>query len=57
LLIRALTAQSTHQRLEDSLLLPYSVILMTIIAIQAIWWDWKHGGPIWKNRTIQREQG
>ncbi len=57
LLIRGLTAQSTHQRLEDSLLLPYSVILMTIIAIQAIWWDWKHGGPIWKNRTIQREQG
>lgn len=53
-LIRALTAQSTHQRLLDSFLLPYSVILMTIIAIQAIWWDWKHGGPIWKDRTIQR---
>ncbi|MFZ4827177.1 MAG: glycosyltransferase [Phototrophicaceae bacterium] len=56
LLIRGLTAQSTHQRLADSILLPYSVMLMSIIAVQAIWWDWKHGGPIWKNRTISREQ-
>jgi chlorobactene glucosyltransferase len=46
-----LTAAATRQRLGDALLLPVSVLLMTRIAAQAVWWRW-HGGPRWKGRTI-----
>lgn len=54
LLIRALTAAATRQRVRDALLLPVSVLLMTRIAAQAIEWRWRHGGPQWKGRTITR---
>ncbi|MFC1997729.1 glycosyltransferase, partial [Chloroflexota bacterium] len=36
--LRALTAAFTHQRIIDALLMPLSVVLMTRIAIQAIYW-------------------
>ncbi|MBN1992745.1 MAG: glycosyltransferase [Anaerolineae bacterium] len=49
--VRMLTAAATRQRLGDALLLPVSVLLMTRIAGQAVWWRW-HGGPRWKGRTI-----
>jgi chlorobactene glucosyltransferase len=49
--VRMLTAAATRQRLGDALLLPVSVVLMTRIAAQAVWWRW-HGGPRWKGRTI-----
>lgn len=49
--VRLLTAAATRQRLLDGLLLPVSVLLMTRIAAQAIWWHY-HGGPRWKGRTI-----
>ena len=49
--VRMLTAAATCQRLGDALLLPVSVLLMTRIAGQAVWWR-RHGGPRWKGRTI-----
>ncbi|MBN1218262.1 MAG: glycosyltransferase [Anaerolineae bacterium] len=52
--IRMLTAAVTRQRLGDALLLPVSVLLMTRIAIQAVWWRWRYGGPRWKGRTLLR---
>jgi len=49
---RMLTAAVTHQRLGDALLLPVSVVLMTIITGQAFWWQFARGGPQWKGRTV-----
>lgn len=51
--IRMLTAAATRQRPGDALLLPLSVLLMTRIAAQALWWHW-HGGPRWKGRMVKR---
>lgn len=50
--IRALTAAFSRQRLGDALLLPVSVILMAVIASQAIDWRLRYGGVRWKGRTI-----
>lgn len=50
--IRMLTAAVTHQKLGDALLMPGSVLLMTWIAIRAVWWEWRYGGPFWKGRAI-----
>ncbi|MFQ3567246.1 MAG: glycosyltransferase family 2 protein, partial [Aggregatilineales bacterium] len=49
---RALTAAVTRQRPLDAVLMPLSVILMTRIAAQAIFWQQRYGGPRWKGRTI-----
>jgi chlorobactene glucosyltransferase len=49
-LIRALTASITRQRVLDSVLQPISVILLTIISFRAIYWHF-HGGPQWKGRA------
>jgi chlorobactene glucosyltransferase len=51
-LVRALTAQISRQRVLDALALPLSALLMTWIAGQAVWWRWRHGGPSWKGRRI-----
>lgn len=53
--LRALTAAVTHQRVTDAALLPLSVLLMTRIAGQSIWWRWRFGGPYWKGRTLSPE--
>lgn len=50
ILLRGLTAWRTGQRVADALLLPISVLLMTRIAAQALWWRWRFGGPLWKGR-------
>ena len=50
--VRGVTAYATHQRLRDALLMPISVLLMTRIAAQALWWRFRYGGPRWKDRTI-----
>ncbi len=50
--VRALTAASTRQRARDALLMPVSVLLMTVIAARALWWQARYGGPRWKGRTI-----
>ncbi len=50
--LRMLTAASTRQRLLDALFMPLSVILMTRIAAQAIYWRLRYGGVQWKGRTL-----
>ncbi|MEO0562718.1 MAG: hypothetical protein AAF125_11435, partial [Chloroflexota bacterium] len=54
--IRALSAAATHQRVFDALLLPVSVVAMTIIAGQSAYWYIRFGGPRWKGRTIVRRK-
>ncbi len=51
--IRALTAAYSRQRLADACLLPVSVILMAIIASQAIVWRWRYGAVRWKGRVVK----
>lgn len=51
LIARALTAAATRQRIQDALLLPCSILLMTCIASKAVSWKRK-GGPIWKGRRV-----
>jgi chlorobactene glucosyltransferase len=51
--IRALTAAVTRQRIIDSLFMPVSVLLMTVIAARSIRWHFT-GGPQWKGRTISK---
>ncbi len=52
ILVRGMTAYSTRQRIYDSLWMPLSVLLMTDIAWQALWWQWRNGGPQWKGRHL-----
>lgn len=54
--VRGLTAAFTRQRVADALLMPLSVLAMTVIAAQALWWRW-HGGPQWKGRTLAQGGG
>jgi len=54
IVIRALSAALTRQRLRDSLFMPLSVALMTIIALQAVTWQVRFGGPLWRGRTIKK---
>ena len=51
--VRAITAAATHQRTGDALLMPISVLLMTWIALRAIWWRWRFGGVLWKGRILR----
>ena len=53
LVSRALSAAVSRHRLLDALLLPLSVLLMTIIAAQSLWWHYTQGGPTWKGRVVQ----
>ena len=50
--IRALSAGITHQRIKDAILLPVSVVLMSIIAARPILWYFQSDGPEWKDRPI-----
>jgi chlorobactene glucosyltransferase len=49
--VRAICAATAGQRMVDVLLMPISVLMMTRIALQALWWRWR-GGPIWKGRRV-----
>lgn len=54
--VRVLSAAVTRQRLfPDALLLPISVLLMTRIAAQSVYWHWRYGGVRWKERTLSSE--
>lgn len=53
ILTRALTAAVTRQRVRDAVLMPVSVVLMTVIAAQALRWHFG-GGPRWKGRKINQ---
>lgn len=55
-LTRALSAAATRQRPWDALLLSVSVLLMTRIAAQGVWWYLRYGGPRWKDRTIVKRK-
>jgi chlorobactene glucosyltransferase len=49
--VRALTAAVSGQRVMDAVWLPISVGLMTIIAVQSLYWQLT-GGPRWKGRRL-----
>jgi chlorobactene glucosyltransferase len=49
--LRALTAWGTRQRVGDAIFMPISVILMTRIALQSIWWR-RRGRGEWKGRKL-----
>lgn len=51
IITRALTAASTHQRIVDAFLMPVSVLMMTVIAIQSIRWHYT-GEVQWKGRKL-----
>jgi chlorobactene glucosyltransferase len=53
ILARALSATFSRQRPQDALLMPLSVLLMTRIAVQALYWHYT-GGVRWKGRTISQ---
>lgn len=55
--VRALTAQIAGLRRLDALWMPLSVLLMSLIACDALWQHWRHGGPRWKDRRIPTAQG
>lgn len=48
--VRAVTAAATRQRVGDALLMPVSVVLMTLVARRAATWA-RSGGPRWKGRV------
>jgi chlorobactene glucosyltransferase len=50
--LRALSAAFTHQRIRDAMLMPISVLLMTRIALQAIFWHYQGTGH-WKGRLLK----
>ena len=54
--LRALTAIHSQQRVTDALFLPISVVLMTRIAFQSLWWQWRYGGPLWKGRVVGKNR-
>jgi chlorobactene glucosyltransferase len=49
---RALSAAAARHNLRDALFMPVSVLLMTVIAAQSLWWHYRYGGPLWKGRQI-----
>ncbi len=51
-LVRAVTADFTRQRARDALLMPVSVVLMTVIAWRSVVWHFR-GGPRWKGRVAR----
>lgn len=53
LAIRATSASTTGQRVQDAFLMPVSVILMTLIAAQSAWQRIRYGGAIWKGRVLK----
>ncbi len=54
LTIRALSAVWTRQRGLDALLMPVSALLMTAIAAQALIWNQRYGGSVWKGRVVKQ---
>jgi chlorobactene glucosyltransferase len=55
MLIRALTAAVTHQRIGDAVTLPISIISMTLITARAVQWHFS-GGPRWKGRVYGKSK-
>jgi chlorobactene glucosyltransferase len=53
---RAVTAITANLRSVDTLWMPISVILMSLIAGQSLVWHFRDGGPQWKGRIILHDQ-
>lgn len=53
ILIRALTAAATRQRIADALFMPLSAMLMTLVVARALQWHFG-SGPQWKGRSYAR---
>ena len=51
IMLRGLTAAFAHQRVFDALWMPFSVVLMTDIALHAIFWHYS-GKASWKGRDL-----
>jgi chlorobactene glucosyltransferase len=51
-MLRGTTASFTRQRFFDAVLMPLSVVLMTMIAARSIIWHYR-GGPRWKGRVAK----
>ncbi len=51
--IRMLSAAATRQRILDGMMMPVSVLLMTLIACHAAYWKLRFGGPRWRGRAIK----
>jgi chlorobactene glucosyltransferase len=51
ILTRSLTAVISGQRARDALLMPLSVVLMTVIAVQSVW-QHRFGKSVWKGRQV-----
>ncbi len=49
---RMLSAAAARHNLGDAFLMPVSVLMMTAIAAQSLWWHLRYGGPQWKGRHI-----
>ncbi|MEO1286575.1 MAG: glycosyltransferase [Chloroflexota bacterium] len=52
--LRAASAKFTHQRVFDTILMPITVVLFTIISAQSIYWHFT-GGPVWKGRKLGKD--
>ena len=52
LLVRLLSGLATAHRWFDAFLMPLSVLMMTRIALQSLWWYWHDGAPQWKGRIL-----
>ncbi len=55
--VRGLTATVTRQRWYDAVWMPLSALLMTRIAGQAIWSQWRYGGSQWRGRVVTASSG
>lgn len=53
--LRGVTAWFTHQRARDALLMPATVVVMTVISLLACYWQVRYGGPVWKGRVVRVE--
>jgi chlorobactene glucosyltransferase len=53
--LRAVSAWFSHQRVLDSLFMPISVLLMTVIALQSIYWHFT-GTAVWKGRKLNQKE-
>lgn len=54
--LRAISAYFTKQRILDTIGMPITVILFTIIAFQSIYW-YSTGGSVWKGRKLDKGRG
>ena len=52
LLMRLLGARVHHQRWQEAVLMPVSVLALGTIALHAASWKLKHGGAVWKGRVV-----